>query len=672
MARLNEKTRGGMARVNGRVRGAGLGLVLLGAVFASAQSFAQSSPQSSPPAPSDETPAERAEAFFASHFTKHEYHVPMRDGVKLYTAVYTPAAGQASDPGPYPFLMTRTPYSCAPYGADKVLPRVTGNSKLLQSGYILVCQDVRGRWDSEGTWFEMTPSKDGKGIDESTDTYDTVEWLLKHVPANNGKVGILGISYPGFYTAASIVDSHPAIRAASPQAPIVDLWMGDDAYHGGAFMLDANHSFYAPFYAPQQNPLTVEAPNNFSFPTQNMYSYYLGMGTIAHLDSPAGGTNRYFHDQVSHTTYSDYWQIRNLAPHMHGVHAAVMAVGGWFDAEDLAGPVKVFHAVARLSPEAPEDSLVEGPWVHGGWSHGTGASLGDISFGSDTAAFYRNNIEAPFFEHWLKDKAWTPLPKAYTFETGSNVWKQYTAWPPPQAKPRTLYLQANGGLAWTRPSGHDSKDEYVSDPAHPVPFTPYVTGPDVPQRYMDDDQRFATTRGDVLVYQTPPLTEDVTVAGPISPKLRVASTGTDSDFDVKLIDVFPEDYVDPDVSESAGKHVTGAPPVILQGYEMLVRGEPFRAKFRNSFEHPQPLVPGQETEVNFTMQDVNHTFLKGHRIMVQIQSSWFPLTDRNPQTFVDIDKATRADFHSATETVFHEADAPSGIELLVMPSREGK
>lgn len=604
--------------------------------------------------------------FFATHYRKQEFHIPMRDGVKLYTAVYTPIDGQVQDKGPFPLLMTRTPYSCEPYGADKVLPRVTGNGDLLRGGYILVCQDVRGRWDSEGTWVEMTPSKDGKGIDESTDTSDTIDWLLKHVPANNGNVGILGISYPGFYTAASIVDSHPAIKAASPQAPIVDLWMGDDAYHGGAFMLSANHSFYAPFFAPQNNPTTTPAKPAFEFPTQDVYAYYLGMGTLAHLDSPAGGTNPLFHDQVTHSDYGPYWQTRDLAPHLHGVKAAVMNVGGWFDAEDLAGPVKTFHAIHKLSPEAKEDTLVEGPWVHGGWSHGDGSHLGDIRFGSDTAVFYREKIEAPFFDHWLKGKPWTALPVAYTFETGTDVWKQYPAWPPPAAKPRTLYLEPNGGLSWTAPTLASSKDDYLSDPAHPVPFTPYITGPDVPQRYMDDDQRFATTRPDVLVYQTEPLTEDITIAGPIRPKLRIASTGTDSDFDVKLIDVFPEDTSEP-AGDTHSKR-SDAPPVFLQGYEMLIRGEPFRAKYRNSPEHPQPLTPGKITEVNYSMQDVNHTFRKGHRIMVQIQSSWFPLTDRNPQIFLDISKAQPGDFHKATETVYHQANAASGIELLTLPA----
>jgi putative CocE/NonD family hydrolase len=614
------------------------------------------------PTPPHHTIDEEA-AFIKAHYTKHEFRVPMRDGVKLYTQVYTPIAGSLDDNGPYPFLMSRTPYSCGSYDNDVVEPRVTGNADMLHSGYILVCQDVRGRWESEGTWFEMMPSKDGKGIDESTDMYDTVEWLLKNIPANNGKVGILGISYPGFYTAASIIDGHPAIKAASPQAPVTDLWMGDDAYHGGTFMLSANHSFYAPFFGVQKNPLKIEPDNTFDFGTRDMYSYYLGMQTLANLDSPAGGTNAYFHDQVVHTNYDAYWKARNISTHMHGVTAAVMEVGGWFDAEDLSGPVRIFHSIAAQSPQAAWNSLVEGPWVHGGWARSDGASLGDISFGSDTAKFYRETIEAPFFAHWLKDAPWTPLPKAYTFETGSNVWKKYNSWPPQGALKKTLYLQPNGGLAWTAPKARDSKDEYVSDPAHPVPFTPYVTGPDVPQRYMDDDQRFATTRGDVLVYQTEPLTEDVTVVGPIIPMLKIASTGTDSDFDVKLIDVFPENV--PEAEQSA--HRSSAPPVFLQGYQMMVRGEPFRAKFRNSWETPEPLTPGKITDVDFTMQDVNHTFLKGHRIMVQIQSSWFPLTDRNPQVFEDIAKAKPEDFVKATETVFHQANAASGIELMVMP-----
>jgi len=594
-----------------------------------------------------------SKAFVASHYTKHEYRIAMRDGVKLYTQVYTPIAAKMDDKGPYPFLMTKTPYGCGEYGNDKVGGRATGNEALLHSGYILVCQDVRGRWASEGKWFEMTPAHDGKGIDESTDMYDSVEWMLKNVPENNGRVGILGISYGGFYTAASIIDSHPAIKAASPQAPIMNLWMGDDSYHGGAFMLEANHTFYAPFFMPQQNPLTVEPKNNFDFGTKDMYAYYLKMGTMEKLDSPAGGTNPYFHDQVVHTTYDEYWKVRNLTPHMHGVKAAVMDVGGWFDAEDLSGPVQVFHSIDTLSPEAKENTLVEGPWFHGQWARDNGEHLGDVHFEGEQSVFYREHIEAPFFEHWLKDKAWQPLPKAYVFETGTDVWKKYAAWPPTPAEKKVLYLQAKGGLGWSAPMEARSKDEYVSDPANPVPFTTEPSGDDVPREYMDGDQRLVAKRPDVVVYQTAPLTEDVTIVGPVKPMLKIASTGTDSDFDVKLIDVYPEDYSGPE-----GK---------LAGYEMLVRGEPFRAKFRKSWESPEALVPGKVTDVDFSMQDVNHTFRKGHRIMVMVESSWFPLTDRNPQVFEDIAKAKPGDYVKATETVFHQADAASGIEVLVMP-----
>jgi len=657
-----------MRMVWGRVL---VGVMLATTIVAGAQTETQAAvaPAAADAKPSPEQEARAIKEFFKTHYAKHEYRVAMRDGVKLYTQVYTPVAGQFADAGPYPFLMSRTPYSCGNYDNDVVEPDVTENMTMVRSGYILVCQDVRGRWDSEGMWFEMTPAKDGKGVDESTDMYDTVEWLLKNVPGNNGKVGIEGISYPGFYTAASIVDGHPAIKAASPQAPIINLWMGDDSYHGGAFYLAQNHAFYAPFFGVQKNPLTEEPKNDFKFGTKDMYAYYMGVGTIANLDTPKNGTNPLFHDQVVHTTYDDYWKARDLTPHMHGVKAAVLDVGGWFDAEDLSGPVTAFHAIDKLSPEAAENTLVEGPWVHGGWAEEPGSKLGDIDFGDAPSTFFQEQIEAPFFAHYLKDAAWTPLPKAYVFETGSDVWKKYPAWPPPNAVAKTIYFQPGGGLAWTAPKVKDSKDEYVSDPAHPVPFTPYIAGPDAPQRYMDDDQRFATTRGDVLVYESAPLKEDVTVAGPVKPRLKIASTGTDSDFVVKLIDVYPEDYKAPkkDKDDDEDEERSSGSPVFMQGYQMLIRGEPMRAKFRNSWETPEALVPGKITDVDFTMQDVNHTFLKGHRIMVQVQSSWFPLVDRNPQVFEDVAKAKPEGFVKATETVFHQADAASGVELMVLP-----
>lgn len=625
---------------------------------------AQTSAPATSPAPLSPQQQARANADFArTHYTKRELHIPMRDGTKLYTAVYTPIAAQFADKGPYPILMTRTPYSCAPYGVDKVAPHVTANPNLLQGGYILVCQDVRGRWDSEGTWVEMTPSTDGHGIDESTDTSDTIDYLLKNVPGNNGRVGILGISYPGFYTAASIVDSHPAIKAASPQAPIIDYYMGDDSVHGGAYMLQANHTFYV-HYFKQKNPLTQEPKDTFKYPTDDLYTYFLQKGSLSNLVFPAGSVIPYFQDQIVHPNYDSYWQTRDIAPHMHGVKAAVLDVGGWFDAEDLSGPVKVFHAIDRLSPQAPENTLVEGPWVHGGWARTNGDFLGNISFGQTTAVRYRDQIEAPFLDHYLKDKPLTAFSKVIAFETGSDTWHNYTAWPPPAAKPRLLYLQPGHALTWSAPTATDSKDSYVSDPANPVPYTTDRTSEDVPKAYMDEDQRFVAKRPDVLVFQTEPLAEDITVAGPVSPKLRIASTGTDSDFDVKLIDVYPADYIGDESVTSKGQP---APASALDNFQMLVRGEPFRAKFRNSFEKPAPLSPGQVTPVNFTMQDVNHTFRKGHRIMVQIQSSWFPLTDRNPQVFMDISKAKPEDFKKATETVFHQADAPSAVELLVLP-----
>ncbi|WP_263383434.1 CocE/NonD family hydrolase [Granulicella arctica] len=613
------------------------------------------------------------EEFVRAHYAKYEYRIPMRDGVKLFTSVYVPQSGTFKDEGPYPFLMTRTPYSCAPYGEDKMPTRLGVSQELLESGYIFVCADVRGRSGSEGVFQEMSPhiddKKSSKDVDESSDTYDTVEFLLKHVANNNGKVGITGISYPGFYTSASIIDSHPAIKAASPQAPMTDLFFGDDAYHGGAFMLGANYGFYK-FFFPQKNPIdlhnTPARPAGESDP--DTYRSLLAAGPTGNLDTGKpylDGKNWLFHDQLIHTTYDDYWKKRDLSRHMTGVHAAVMTVGGWFDAEDLSGPFKTFHAIDKLSP-GTVNTLVVGPWVHGGWSNGDGDRLGDATFNSKTGVFFRAHIQYPFFEFYLKGRNGAPLPKAYVFETGTNVWKQYAAWPPQSAAAKTLYFQANGGLSFTAPTAKAGVDEYVSDPAHPVPFVGYTTDT-VPQRYMSDDQRFASRRPDVLTYETEPLTEDVTFSGPVKPKLKIASTGTDADFVVKLIDVYPDDYPEPP-ADAAGKRILGPPPIILGGYQQLVRGEPMRAKFRDSWEKPAPLVPGKMVEVNADMPDINHTFRTGHRIMVQVQSSWFPLVDRNPQTFVEnIPLAKPEQFVKATESVYRNAGAASGVEVMVVP-----
>jgi len=610
-----------------------------------------------------------AEDYVRAHYTKYEYRIPMRDGVRLFTAVYVPKVSAfADDPGPYPFLMDRTPYSVAPYGEDCYLSRLGPSDEFERSGYIFVYQDVRGRWMSEGTFVEMHPAIDVKkspqDVDESSDTYDTVEFLLKNVPNNNGKVGIWGISYPGFYTSASIIDSHPAIAAASPQAPMTDLFLGDDSYHGGAFMLAAGFGFYAPFFHVQQNPVSTPDGLAFNFGTTDAYKFYLRAGNVASLSKLMKSPSTLWDDQYKHDTYDHYWQMRDLSRHMNNVKCAVLVVGGWYDAEDLSGPYRTFYAIHKFNPDTPI-TLVEGPWVHGGWARGDGDHLGEVQFNAKTAEYFRASIQFPFFEHYLKGKGKT-LATAVVFETGANVWRRYDEWPPKTTTPKTLYFHAGGKLSFDPPVEEKSVDEYLSDPEHPVPFVGYVTDT-VPQRYMVDDQRFAATRPDVVTYETDPLTEDVTIAGPISPHLKIASSATDSDFDVKLIDVYPDDYPDPDAALNGNKRILGAPPLHLGGYEQLIRGEPFRAKFRSSWEKPEPLTPGRLTAIDFIMPDLYHTFRRGHRIMVQVQSSWFPLTDRNPQTFTDIPSARPEDFRKATEQIFHQKDAASGVEVLVLP-----
>lgn len=611
------------------------------------------------------TPAAPAENYVRTHYTKYEFRIPMRDGKRLFTSVYAP---KDSASGPYPFLMSRTPYSVAPYGEDEYPTQLGPSEDFEKSGYIFVRQDVRGRWMSEGEFIEMHPHIDNKkspqDVDDASDTYDTIEFLLKHVPNNNGKVGIYGISYPGFYTSASMIDSHPALVAASPQAPMTDLFMGDDGYHGGAFMLAANFGFYGPFFHPQTEPQIPKPTIPFDFGTPDSYKFYLQAGNVTNLDKLyLGGSNWLFNDQAKHSTYDDYWKARDLSRHMKNVRCAVLVVGGWYDAEDLSGPYRTFYATSKLNPETPT-TLVEGPWVHGGWARGDGSHLGDVQFNAKTSEYFRSNVQFPFFEHYLKGKG-AAQPKAVVFETGTNVWRNFDAWPPKAAAAKMLYLHAGGKLSFEAPTEAESRDEYVSDPNHPVPFVGYTTDT-VPQRYMVDDQRFASYRPDVLVYQTDPLEEDVTIAGPISPKLKITSSGTDSDFDVKLIDVYPENYPDPQEATN-GKRVLDAPPLHMGGYQQLLRGEPFRAKFRNSWEKTEPLTPGRQTDINFTMPDIFHTFRRGHRIMVQVQSSWFPLTDRNPQTFTDIPNATPDQFQKATEQVLHQKDAASGVEILVMP-----
>lgn len=584
-----------------------------------------------------------------SHYTKHEFRIPMRDGIRLFTAVYIPK--DTSDK--YPILLTRTPYGIAPYGPDHY-PKMLGPSReFAEDKFIFVYQDVRGRFMSEGEWMEMRPEHDTHGpnvIDESTDTYDTIDWLIKNVPANNGKAGLVGISYPGFYTSAGMIDAHPALAAASPQAPVSDLYMGDDAFHNGAFFLIANFTFYT-FFFPQHNPELPHSEKHFHYGTNDGYNFYLRMGSLINADTKYFKfKNPYWTEMIEHADYDGFWQSRDILTHLKNIKPAVLVVGGWFDAEDLSGTLKTFRAIKCQSPATPL-YLVMGPWVHGGWQRGKGGKLGDISFGANTSEFFQHNIQLPFFRHYLKDAPDLDLPKAWMFETGTNVWRRVNEWTPTNARPIRFYLRSHGRLSSDPSTNGNEFDEYVSDPAKPVPFFAKPTL-EMAREYMDADQRFVRNRPDVLTYQTDPLSSDVTVAGPVTPSLFISSTGSDSDFVVKLIDAYPDDA-----------------PAPLGGYEQLVRGEPFRAKFRASFEHPQALTPGSIESIRFNMPDVYHCFRKGHRVMFQIQSSWFPLIDRNPQTFTNIPTADPSDFKPATERIYHSNKAGSFIELNIVANR---
>jgi putative CocE/NonD family hydrolase len=593
---------------------------------------------------------------FRARYTKYEYQIPMRDGVKLFTAVYVPKdASQA-----YPIMLNRTPYSVGPYGANAYPGGAGPSRRFEEEGFIFARQDVRGRFMSEGEFVNMRPeghAKPGtKEIDESTDTYDTIEWLLKNIPNNNGRVGLSGISYPGFYAAAGMIDSHPALKAVSPQAPIADWFIGDDFHHNGAFFLFDAFAFFSGFGRPRSGP-TTSYPGRFTYGTPDGYQFFLGLGPLRDANE------RHFHNEIAfwndlmqHGTYDSFWKARNLLPHLKNIHAAVMTVGGWFDAEDLYGPLKIYQAVERANPGI-RNRLVMGPWSHGGWSRADGSMLGDIRFGSNTSAFYRDEVEFPFFNYHLKGKGSLKEPEALVFNTGANRWLSFETWPPRDLKAKSLYFRAGGDLSFDAPSEKSaaSFDEYLADPAKPVPYLPDVTinrGVD----YMINDQRFAARRPDVLLYQTEPLATDLTLAGPLNAELFVVSTGTDADFVVKLVDVYPNDAPDNDPNPRGAR---------MGGYEMLVRAEVMRARFRRSYERPEPLVPGRVTPVRFELRDVCHTFQKGHRVMVQVQSSWFPLVDRNPQKFVDIYQATETDFRKATQRIYHSAEFPSRLQVGV-------
>ncbi|MES2048259.1 MAG: CocE/NonD family hydrolase [Pseudomonadota bacterium] len=627
--------------------------------------------------------ADAAKPSLRSRYTKFEYRIPMRDGVKLFTVVYVPKDASKT----YPFLINRTPYGSgvneqgqSHYGVD-FYPNSLGPAKEFEeSGYIFVNQDVRGRFMSEGKWQEMTPHLKasrtvGEGV-ESQDMYDTVEWLLKNIAGNNGKVGIWGISYPGFYTSASVIDSHPAIKAASPQAPVTDLYMGDDSYHGGAFMLAANFGFYSAF-TNEANPTNLPKKwDEFEYGTEDGYQFFLSLMSLKNITAKLTDKQReYLMPTIEHTSYDGFWKAMNIAPHLKNIRAAVLTVGGWYDAEDPQGPFTTYQTIKKnkVSANAPFNGLVMGPWVHGGWAHLDGAKLGSINFDAKTGDYFRKNIIFPFFEQHLKSVPAKPMPEAQVFETGTNVWRNYSAWPPREAQARTLYFGANGSLNWGAASAAATDisapyDEYISDPKKPVPFINYVVI-GVPQEYVVSDQRFASTRPDVLVYQSEILEDDITFVGPITPKLFVSTTGTDADWVVKLIDVYPSEYpnLSPALNPASEKANDVAPPQMnMAGYQQLVRGEPLRGKFRNGFETAQAFVPGKVESLSYSMPDVNHTFRRGHRIMVQVQSSWFPLIDLNPQKFMDIPNANPEDFQKATQRIYRAPGQYSGIAVQVI------
>ncbi len=588
--------------------------------------------------------------YVEAHYTKHEYRIPMRDGVKLFTSVYEPKDASR----PYPILLTRTPYGVAPYGPEDYTSEVGPSEKFGLGGYIVAYQDVRGRNSSEGDFVDVRPylaqKRGPKDIDESSDAWDTVDWLVKNIPNNNGRVGVWGISYPGFYAAMAAVDAHPAVKAVSPQAPVAEWFIGDDFHHNGALFLQPAFNFLSVFGRSGEP--------RFEYGTPDGYQFFLNLGPLSGVDARYfHGEVRFWEDILRHPVYDGYWKARTPLPHLKNIRPAVMTVGGWFDAEDLYGALHVYEAIEKQSPGA-YNILVMGPWIHGGWARLDGDRLGDIQFGAKTALFYRDEIEFPFFDHFLKGGEDPRLPEAYVFETGKNRWERRDAWPPRDTKVETLYAHDNGRLATDPPDQHgEIFDDYPSDPAKPVPFIAGINIGLPPVEYMIADQRFASRRPDVLAYQTTVLKHDLTVAGPVTASLFVSTTGTDSDWVVKLIDVYPDSYPDPSPNPAG---------VRMGGYQQLVRCEIMRGKFRNSFENPEPFQPGKVTKVEFVLPDVSHSFLRDHRVMVQVQSSWFPLVDRNPQTFVDIYHAAESDFQSATERVYRSREYPSAIRVNVL------
>ncbi len=600
------------------------------------------------------TQTDQDSAWIRENYTKTEQYIPMRDGIRLFTSIYSPRDKSEK----HPILMTRTPYSCAPYGTDFSSRLWERHWKYYaRENYIIVVQDVRGRWMSEGEFEDIRPfnrTKKGTETDEASDTYDTIDWLVKNLSNNNGNVGVFGISYPGFYATMAAASGHPALKAVSPQAPVTDWFIGDDFHHNGAFFQLDGFRFYSGFGKPRPQPTTV-GPSGYDFKIRDSYKFHLENGTLKRLSELMGDSIKFWKDMYAHPNYDDWWKARDARTAMHAIKPAMLTVGGLFDAEDCWGAWNLYKAIEKQNPGI-HNKLVMGPWYHGQWSTRDGNSLGNARFGSNTSFWYQNNIEIPFFNYYLKGKGENPqLPEATIFFSGENKWKKLDHWPPSATQARDIYFDANGALSWNRPGSSDSFSEYISDPAKPVPYTEDVHFGRT-REYMTDDQRFASRRPDVLVFQTGILEEDLTLAGPVIANLKVSISGTDADFVVKIIDVFPDNF------QYTG--TTGTYP--MGGYQMMVRGEIMRGRFRNSFTTPEAFKPGKVETVKFELPDVAHTFKKGHRLMIQVQSSWFPLADRNPQKFVNIYTADEKDFQKATIRLYHDSKNSSSILLPIL------
>ena len=606
-------------------------------------------------------------AWIRDHYQKKEVYIPMRDGVKLFTSVYMPKDTATK----HPVLITRTPYSCQPYGEDKWKPYwETYLKEYFKEGYIMVKQDVRGRWMSEGEYKDVRPfnaNKKGKEIDEASDSYDAIDWLVKNIPGNNGNVGVFGISYPGFYSNMAAASNHPALKAASPQAPVTNWFIGDDFHHNGVFFqLDAFDFYSALGFAygvPHPKPVAVPAESK-GYTVHDNYKFFLETGTLKNLTQYTGDSIAFWKDLMAHPNYDAWWKARDARLATQHLQPAMLWVGGLFDAEDCWGAWNAYKAAEQNNPGKAFNKIVEGPWYHEQWANNDGTHHGNIQFGSNTSAYYQQHFEIPFFNYFLKGKGdISKIAEANIYITGANEWQSFSQWPPAEKKDETLYLQANGKLSAAKPLAENSFTEYTSDPAKPVPYEEQVHF-NRTRKYMSDDQRFASRRTDVLVFQTDTLTKDITVTGNVIADIMTSISTTDADFVVKIIDVFPDylGYNNVDIYAETDP----VDPYPMGGYQMLVRAEIFRGRYRKSYENPSAFTPGKIEEVKFELPSIAHRFSKGHRIMVQVQSSWFPLADRNPQQFIDIYHCNEKDFIKSDIKIYHDNKNASSIILPVL------